>query len=61
MKDYINNKIMEAEFLKRNLKLGKTITLDNERTFTDDFRSAECTFQENARNSWSNCFKIEFN
>lgn len=41
------------DFLKDNLKKGKEIIFDNERTFTDDFRSLECTF--------SNGFNIFFN
>ena len=49
------------ENLKELLRLGKTVVFDNERTFTDDFRSAECTFRDEKLNAWANGFKIEFN
>ncbi len=49
------------ENLKELLKSGKVVVFDNERTFTDDFRSAECSFIDEAVNAWGNGFKIEFN
>ena len=49
------------DFLKQNLKKGKEIIFDNERTFTDGFLSMECTFRNEAKNAWANGFKISFN
>jgi hypothetical protein len=49
------------DFLKQNLKEGKEIIFDNEGTFTDDFRSMECSFRNETRNAWANGFKISFN
>jgi formylmethanofuran dehydrogenase subunit E-like metal-binding protein len=49
------------ENLKQLLKSGKVVVFDNETTFTDDFRSAECSFRDEALNAWANGFKIEFN
>ena len=48
-------------FLKQHLQEGKEIIFDNEKTFTDDFKSMECTFRNEAKNTWANGFKIEFN
>lgn len=47
--------------IKQSLKDGKEIIFDNERTFTDDFRSAECSFRNDNKNTWANGFKISFN
>jgi len=41
------------QFLKQNLKEGKEIIFDNETTFTDDFRSMECSLKKD--------FQIRFN
>lgn len=49
------------ENLKQLLKSGKVVVFDNETTFTDDFRSAECSFRDEPVNAWANGFKIEFN
>lgn len=49
------------ELLKQSLKDGKEVIFDNERAFTDDFRSMECSIRDEARNSWANGFKIHFN
>ena len=49
------------ENLKQLLKSGKIVVFDNETTFTDDFRSAECSFRDESVNSWANGFKIDFN
>ena len=53
------------ENLKQLLKDGQTIIFDseqfNERAKTDDFRSAECSFRNEARNTWANGFQIRFN
>jgi formylmethanofuran dehydrogenase subunit E-like metal-binding protein len=49
------------ENLKQLLKSGKVVVFDNETTFTDDFRSAECSFRDEQINAWANGFKIEFN
>ena len=49
------------DFLKQHLKEGKEIIFDNETTFTDDFRSMECTFRSEPLNSWANGFNIHFN
>ena len=49
------------EFLKNNLKEGKEIIFDNERTFIDDFRRMECAFKKDNKNAWANGFKIHFN
>lgn len=49
------------DFLKQHLKEGKEIIFDNERTFTDDFRSMECTFRNETKNASANGFKISFN
>ena len=53
------------ENLKKLLKDGQTIIFDseqfNERTQTDDFRSAECSFRNEATNTWANGFEIRFN
>lgn len=46
------------DFLKQHLKEGKEITFDNERTFTDDFRSMECTFRNETKNAWDNGLKL---
>jgi hypothetical protein len=34
------------ENLKQLLKSGRVVVFDNEATFTDDFRSAECSFRD---------------
>jgi len=49
------------DFLKNNLKEGKTIVFNNESTFTDDFRIMECSFRNESRNTWANGFNISFN
>ncbi len=49
------------ENLKQLLRSGKTVVFDNERTFEDDFRSAECTFRDEPTHTWANGFQIEFN
>ena len=49
------------ENLKQLLKSGKVVVFDNETTFNDDFRSAECSFRDEPVNAWANGFKIEFN
>jgi len=49
------------KFLMNNLKQGKEVVFDNERTFTDDFRSMECTFNDDPKHTWANGFKISFN
>ncbi len=49
------------QFIKQNLKEGKEIIFDNERTFIDDFRSAELTFRNEVKNTWANGFQITFN
>ena len=49
------------DFLKQQLKKGKEIIFDNERTFTDDFRSMECIFRNETKNTWANGFNISFN
>jgi hypothetical protein len=48
-------------FLKQHLKEGKKIIFNNEKTFTDDYRSMECTFNNESKNTWANGFIIEFN
>jgi hypothetical protein len=47
------------EDLKKQLKQGKELVFDNEKTFTDDFRSMECAFE--TKRSWANGFRISFN
>lgn len=47
--------------MKQLLMNGKVVVFDNERTFTDDFMSAECSFRDSPVNAWANGFKIEFN
>jgi len=54
-------KLDMKNFLKQHLQEGKEIIFDNEKTFTDDFKSMECTFRNEAKNTWANGFKIEFN
>jgi hypothetical protein len=53
------------ENLKQLLKDGQTIIFDSEqfceRNQTDDFRSAECSFRNETKNTWANGFKIRFN
>jgi hypothetical protein len=53
------------ENLKQLLKDGQTIIFDNEqfceRTQSDDFRIAECSFRNETTNTWANGFKIQFN
>ena len=49
------------ENLKQLLKSGRVVVFNNETTFTDDFRSAECSFRDEPVNAWANGFKIEFN
>ncbi len=49
------------ENLKQLLKSGKEVVFDNETTFIDNFRSANCTFRDEPVNSWSNGFVIDFN
>jgi hypothetical protein len=48
------------DFLKQHLSQGKEIIFDNERTFTDDYRSMECTFRNEKRNAWANGYNISF-
>jgi len=48
-------------FLKQHLKEGKEIIFDNERTFTYDFMSMECSLRNETKESWANGFKIRFN
>jgi hypothetical protein len=49
------------ENLKQLLKSGKVVVFDNETTFINGFRSAECSFRDEPVNAWANGFKIEFN
>ena len=49
------------EFLKHNLRQGKEIIFDNEKTFTEDYRSIECTFRNEKKNTWANGYNISFN
>ena len=49
------------KILKRQLSQGKEVVFDNERTFTDDYRSMECTFRNQIQNSWANGYNISFN
>lgn len=53
------------EMLEKLLRQGETITFDNElfceATESDDFRSAECSFRNETKNTWANGFQIMFN
>lgn len=53
------------ENLQQLLKQGQTIIFDSEqfcnRTSSDDFRIAECSFRNESTNTWANGFKIQFN
>ena len=49
------------DFLKLHLKEGKEVIFNNERTFTDDLRSAECTFGNGGIQRLSKCYRIHFN
>lgn len=49
------------ENLNQLLRSGKEVIFDNERTFKDDFRSANCTFRDEPVNAWANGFIIDFN
>ena len=46
--------------LKKILKSGATVIFNNEKTAQDNFITLECTYKNEALNSWANGFKIDY-